>query len=312
MPNVPDYSQYVAVKKLGVAQTVNTNTSIVKSRAAYRFDGYFPMYKGISLPTNALLSNKFRYIPPPPPPPPPFAPSDLPNLTLWLDAADIYTLTLSGSDVITWTDKSSVQNSYTQSSSGSRPVYQLDPVFGFNGLLFDGVSDNLQPVDNTKRSVNSSIWNVFFVSRFTGNVDNFMTVYRGFITGLWARYRVDMTKWSFYNLNTDVEYVQSSANARGIFSEVNYTTEHTVYQNGSQIGTAVPIPPVNVQSDWITLGGNGSNANENMTGYIFEFIIYNGSVLTTLERQKVEGYLAWKWGLQSTLPANHPYKNAKP
>jgi hypothetical protein len=28
--------------------------------------------------------------------------------------------------------------------------------------------------------------------------------------------------------------------------------------------------------------------------------------------QKVEGYLAWKWGLVDSLPSNHPYKNAAP
>lgn len=29
-------------------------------------------------------------------------------------------------------------------------------------------------------------------------------------------------------------------------------------------------------------------------------------------RQKMEGYLAWKWGLESTLPGGHPYKDAAP
>ena len=28
--------------------------------------------------------------------------------------------------------------------------------------------------------------------------------------------------------------------------------------------------------------------------------------------EKAEGYLAWKWGLQSNLPISHPYKNAAP
>ena len=28
------------------------------------------------------------------------------------------------------------------------------------------------------------------------------------------------------------------------------------------------------------------------------------------DRQKVEGYLAWKWGLQASLDASHPYKDA--
>ena len=44
---------------------------------------------------------------------------------------------------------------------------------------------------------------------------------------------------------------------------------------------------------------------------IAEVILYN-SVLTTLQVQQIEGYLAWKWGLQGNLPVGHPYKNAPP
>jgi hypothetical protein len=40
-------------------------------------------------------------------------------------------------------------------------------------------------------------------------------------------------------------------------------------------------------------------------------LIFN-SKLAVSDRQKMEGYLAWKWNLQSNLPSNHPYKNAKP
>jgi hypothetical protein len=30
------------------------------------------------------------------------------------------------------------------------------------------------------------------------------------------------------------------------------------------------------------------------------------------ERQRLEGYVAHKWGLSPLLPADHPYKNAPP
>jgi hypothetical protein len=33
---------------------------------------------------------------------------------------------------------------------------------------------------------------------------------------------------------------------------------------------------------------------------------------TTLDRQKLEGYLAHKWGIQASLPGGHPYKSAPP
>ena len=46
-------------------------------------------------------------------------------------------------------------------------------------------------------------------------------------------------------------------------------------------------------------------------GHICELMFYNGVVPTT-QRQQIEGYLAWKWGLQANLPAGHPYINGPP
>jgi hypothetical protein len=34
--------------------------------------------------------------------------------------------------------------------------------------------------------------------------------------------------------------------------------------------------------------------------------------LTATEHNQITGYLAWKWGSQSSLPSNHPFKNAAP
>ena len=308
MPSAPDYSQYIAVKKINVAQTANANSAIVKSKAPNIFDGYFPLYKGIRLPPNALLTNKFTNISVPAGPPP-FAPTDLVGLSMWFDAADAATLTLSGSDVVTWSDKSVTGNSYTQSTSGNRPSYQLDSTFGAYGVYFDGVNDNLVPSNSALRSWNSSNWTTFFVARLSGTTDNYMTVYRTSPSGMWARYRVDATTWSFYTLGSEVAVTQALSSANGIYADVISNTAHTVYQNGSQIGTP-SAGNSTTYSETFTLGGNG--IDESMTGYMFEFIMYNGSALSTTNRQKVEGYLAWKWNLVSTLPANHPYKSIRP
>jgi hypothetical protein len=40
-----------------------------------------------------------------------------------------------------------------------------------------------------------------------------------------------------------------------------------------------------------------------------EYIVYN-RVLTNVERQQIEGYLAWKWNIP--LVASHPYANYQP
>lgn len=97
------------------------------------------------------------------------------------------------------------------------------------------------------------------------------------------------------------------------------------------------IPPT-VSSSYViqlstTIGGsvfpitstNGNTAvvetsvENYMTGNIAEIIYYGSTNLSTVQRQRVEGYLAWKWGLQASLPTSHPfalanyfYNNTKP
>ena len=41
--------------------------------------------------------------------------------------------------------------------------------------------------------------------------------------------------------------------------------------------------------------------------FVAERIVFDGP-LTTAEMQRIEGYLARKWGLNALLPADHPYR----
>ena len=59
---------------------------------------------------------------------------------------------------------------------------------------------------------------------------------------------------------------------------------------------------------------NVSGANPASYGYagtIHEIILAN-AVPVLADRQKLEGYLAARWGLQALLPAGHPYKAVAP
>lgn len=57
--------------------------------------------------------------------------------------------------------------------------------------------------------------------------------------------------------------------------------------------------------------GDGGTGQSGLGGYIAEVVMWD-SVISDDDRQKLEGYLAWKWDLVSQLPANHPYKNDPP
>ena len=90
-------------------------------------------------------------------------------------------------------------------------------------------------------------------------------------------------------------------------------TTHTAYLNGSNAAS------VSTSTNFsIYLFGIGFQAYQIVSpsadywvGYINEVIVYN-TALTTTQRQQIEGYLAWKWGLQASLPSGHPYQNSAP
>ena len=57
--------------------------------------------------------------------------------------------------------------------------------------------------------------------------------------------------------------------------------------------------------------GSDSTPASFYTGKLGEFIQYNGT-LSQADREKVEGYLAHRWGLEGLLDSGHPYKASPP
>ena len=59
-----------------------------------------------------------------------------------------------------------------------------------------------------------------------------------------------------------------------------------------------------------TIGASYSDVGDTIT--VAELIVYDNAEITTTQRQLIEGYLAWKWGLSSQLPSTHPYVSVAP
>lgn len=87
-------------------------------------------------------------------------------------------------------------------------------------------------------------------------------------------------------------------------------------QNGWVNGTALTTNPatittINTGTTRLRIGaGNGVSASQFFGGVLSDFMVTKA--LSTLQRQQIEGYLAWNRGLVSVLPTNHPYKGAPP
>jgi hypothetical protein len=87
------------------------------------------------------------------------------------------------------------------------------------------------------------------------------------------------------------------------------SSQTTASLNGGTSSSASNISSFTTGNTYI---GKDSAASQYwFTGKFMEMIIYN-SVLSTAQIQNIEGYLAWKWGIQTSLPTNHPYYSVKP
>lgn len=95
-----------------------------------------------------------------------------------------------------------------------------------------------------------------------------------------------------------------------VAAQIQAATTLQPFVNGTGGSTFTKTP--NYAWDELGIGQRATGANTDCwDGVISEVLIVTGTVTTTL-RQLIEGYLAWKWGLQASLPSGHPYLSAAP
>jgi hypothetical protein len=81
-----------------------------------------------------------------------------------------------------------------------------------------------------------------------------------------------------------------------------------LWKNGSLADSDATASDVGAVGGQISIGASGAAFQ-----YcdMAEFIVINGTI-TTNDRERLEGYLAWKWGQVVSLPNDHTYKNRAP
>lgn len=235
-----------------------------------------------------------------------FSPTQLPGCVLWLDAADSSTLTLSGSNVTQWNDKSG--NATNATPLATAPVYSNNSNVVFTGSQL--LTTTLSSILNTQTA--------FVIgSVSSSNKMDFLGVQTSAATtGIQLLVDNYLPKVTIFGGALVANGTTVSSNTRFMF-ETTYNAGSTsfVYSNGTETGTKTSSTTL-TGTGTITVGGyyytsSPPVADELLIGTINEILIYN-AVLTTAHRQQVEGYLAWKWGLSSSIPATHPFKLLRP
>jgi hypothetical protein len=238
-------------------------------------------------------------------------PTQVPGCALWLDAADSSTLTISGTAVTQWNDKSGNGNTAT-APTANVPVYSPRSLNTLATLQFRSSNDILlvannfnipsitffivvNPASSQPNGVNAGILSTDTASAFGRTL--------GLGSGSWQQER--------YNAFSNI--TGYTANVWTIVSLQFTTTVSSALGVNGTIFSA-PASGTGTNSTGLKIGSynnTGSYATFNANFDVGEILVFSDSV-TINQRQQVEGYLAWKWGLQGSLPGNHPFKRWPP
>lgn len=243
-------------------------------------------------------------------------PTAVSNCALWLDAADSSALTLSGSSVASWIDKSGNGRSASQSTGTRRPLYQTNQQNGLPAIQWDGVDDNLSGSFPYPSNGLVTFFVVYSVMVTTGDLRiwDIDGNYYGNFGSPQGGLNADAIVWlGGASYPSTAFYTQLAPTTGWRMYSVSFAgTSTLLWRNGVSLALngsgANPTPT----GTTYTLGNNAGGGNSGMfSGQMGEIVVYTGT-LSTGQRQQVEGYLAWKWGLQSNLPSTHAFAKFRP
>ena len=250
----------------------------------------------------------------------PWTPNDLTvKPYLWYDASSATTITLSGSSFVTAvTNLGTASATLTGTGSITNSVTQ-------NGLKTFGIDNTSQ----TQVLTNTSISMTGTTSTsFSAHLNNPSASGRIIYGRVWSfnggtgiqDYNVDSGFALLWFSTTNFYYFRNNA---GIGPSSSGITNTWLVAGTRRNGTAV-ITQVNggtrstgstasgaYAATQVRIGNDQNAADSGMRGNVGEQLHFNYS-LTDADFDRVTGYLAWKWGLQGSLAATHPYKNGVP
>lgn len=181
----------------------------------------------------------------------------------------------------------------------------------YPGVTFDGTNDELTLASTTGLPTGTTAGEVWALASFVTNATQGTVIdYGG--TGTTARRGIaDTTTETVRIRGGSASILETTAvvgtNIVGGFFE---STEI----NGRVDGVAYGPQAVSISTGTtrLRIGADTANTAANFhAGVIAEIIITTG-LLSAANRERIEGYWAWRFGLTGNLPENHTYKTARP
>jgi hypothetical protein len=263
-----------------------------------------------------------------------WTPAELPALALWLDGADLdgdgaaeglEEGGQAGGVVSAWADKSGSGRSVAQATAANRPTLRLDGVGGVPAVFFDG-NDMLTGAPGIFAT--SDLITVAIVATFEDTTSRRQLFEFGPTTACCNHFYIEQntyntagSRYGLYASSTAFDSSVPTSAGPKLFTLIsdtragNAVVANTAYHVDGMLASLV------VRAGWNTYAGFSAFTSFGIGaggfwhgmhhGQIAEIVVSN-TLASTAERQKLEGYLAHKWGLAGSLPAGHPWKAVAP
>lgn len=248
-----------------------------------------------------------------------WTPADSANTVIWLDASDASTLTLSGTSVTQWDNKAdSGATAYSQGTASKQPTYNSTD----DRVEFDGSTDIMY--SGTRFGLPAApAYNCVYLAEWpNGTLNSIMrTMTIGQYVGSmsWAvgsqqtSFRFNNGNERFNNVSNNTKTLQSFTQPlNGNHGSGDYYLNGTIQTATASGGTSNLRTDTTAES---ALGGgdnlsSGASEVDLSNIKLYELVWLDSN--DTDERQRVEGYIAWKWGVEGNLPVSHPYYSGAP
>ncbi len=233
---------------------------------------------------------------------------------LWLDAADAGTVTHSGGAVSQWDDRSGNGRHATQVTGGNQPGYVLAEQNALNVIRFDG-STGFFDLGTGLDWMESDATHVAFAMLKNDNGANLYGAANGSAGDASLHVGWNGTNYRMNRWGNDWGTAQTANYLAADYNFMRWTWVEggakSVYANAKLEGTS----DATHASALSAMAGGGRIANVVSQGFLDadlgEFVILQGApTQDTIDR--MEGYLAWKWGQEANLPSGHPYELEAP
>ena len=237
------------------------------------------------------------------------------NLALWLDANDSSSIINAAGSVSEWRDKSGNNLHMVQGNAANQPTTGSQVQNGLNVISFDG--DDYLTKNPSNISDFDQTW-LLVTEINTGSVTNSgqgLIAYSNWGDGWHVRannnsnFRGKLYKNSGTLGTTQFVTNQLTGYQLFSFSFDRTNLKYSSFRNGTVKDSMLTDTTALPENKIIRIFA-GSTNTKNLTGKLAEVICIKSSSVS--DRQRVEGFLAHKWGISSQLANSHPFFSTAP